>query len=188
MAALQQSGRLTCFSQIHLLVSYAYVHGLLAGFRNHPRRQAGPITPKDAMQREIAANSTWGTVLLLLKTVDLPFIVISSSEPLIQHWLFSASKGASPYRLYAASNFGSLLGLLSYPFLFEPLYELRQQTQRGLAHISSMVFVRHCAPGASSRISRQQKHLLRVRAPLLRQPFRTVFDGESLPHTVQSCD
>jgi hypothetical protein len=201
MAALQQSGRLTCFSQIRLLVSYAYVHGLLAGFRNHPRRQAAihfclilvsiafpPITPKGAMQRETAADSTREILLLLLKTVDLPFIVISSSEPLIQHWLFSASKGASPYRLYAASNFGSLLGLLSYPFLFEPLYELRQQTQRGLAHISSMVFVRHCAPGASSRISRQQKHLLRVRAPLLRQPFRTVFDGESLPHTVQSCD
>lgn len=201
MAALQQSGRLTCFSQIRLLVSYAYVHGLLAGFRNHPRRQAGihfcsilvsiaflPITPKDAMQRKIAADSTRGILLLLLKTVDLPFIVISSSEPLIQHWLFSASKGASPYRLYAASNFGSLLGLLSYPFLFEPLYELRQQTQRGLAHISSMVFARHCAPEASSRISRQQKHLLRVRAPLLRQPFRNVFDGESLPHTVQSCD
>jgi hypothetical protein len=65
------------------------------------------------MQRETAADSTREILLLLLKTVDQPFIVISSSEPLIQHWLFSASKGASPYRLYAASNSGSLLGLLS---------------------------------------------------------------------------
>ena len=130
-----------CF-QIGLLAGYAYAHGLVAGFRNHPRRQAAvhfglillslvflPITPTDAMKPETAAAPTLGIVLLLLKTVGLPFIVISASGPLIQHWFFSASKGASPYRLYAVSNLGSLLGLLSYPFLFEPLFGLRQQTQ-----------------------------------------------------------
>ena len=130
-----------CF-QIGLLAGYAYAHGLVACFRNHPRKQAAihfclilvsltflPITPTDAMKPETAADPTWEIVLLLLKTVGLPFIVISASGPLIQHWFFSASNGASPYRLYAVSNFGSLLGLLSYPFLFEPLFGLRQQTQ-----------------------------------------------------------
>ena len=114
-----------CF-QIGLLAGYAYAHGLVACFRNHPRKQAAihfclilvsltflPITPTDAMKPETAADPTWEIVLLLLKTVGLPFIVISASGPLIQHWFFSASNGASPYRLYAVSNFGSLLGLLS---------------------------------------------------------------------------
>ena len=130
-----------CF-QIGLLAGYTYAHGLVAGFRGHPRKQAAihfclilaslvflPITPTDTMKPEATADPTWGIVLLLLKTVGLPFIVISASGPLIQHWFFSASKSASPYRLYAVSNFGSLLGLLSYPFLFEPLFGLRQQTQ-----------------------------------------------------------
>lgn len=130
-----------CF-QIGLLAGYAYAHGLVTYFRNHPRRQAAihfslilaslvflPITPTDAMKPEATADPAWGIVLLLLKTIGLPFIVISASGPLIQHWFFSASKGASPYRLYAVSNLGSLLGLLSYPFLFEPLLGLRQQTQ-----------------------------------------------------------
>lgn len=60
----------------------------------------------------------------LLTCVALPFFVISSSAPLLQRW-FSQSKhqrADDPYYLYAASNLGSLLALLSFPFILEPLF------------------------------------------------------------------
>src|SRR5262249_29972381 len=56
-----------------------------------------------------------------------PFFVLSTTGPLIQHWFARAMPGRSPYRLYALSNAGSLLGLLSYPFLVEPNFRLRTQ-------------------------------------------------------------
>ena len=67
-------------------------------------------------------------VLLLLVTIGTPFLVVSASGPLLQHWLSLARPTFSPYRLYALSNLGSLLGLLSYPFLIEPQVGLRNQT------------------------------------------------------------
>jgi hypothetical protein len=57
--------------------------------------------------------------LLLSVTVGLPFLVLSTTSPLIQHW-FSRTGHAhaqDPYFLYRASNLGGALGLLSYPAL-----------------------------------------------------------------------
>ena len=71
-------------------------------------------------------------LLLLLSTgVGLPFFAISASTPLLQNW-FSHSghhSAADPYFLYAASNCGSLLGLLAYPLLLEPGLRLGQQSR-----------------------------------------------------------
>ncbi|MFO0943501.1 MAG: fused MFS/spermidine synthase [Pirellulales bacterium] len=58
-------------------------------------------------------------LLVLAATVGLPYFVLSSTGPLLQKWFSDAFPGASPYRLFALSNFGSLLALLSYPFFFE---------------------------------------------------------------------
>ena len=67
-------------------------------------------------------------LLLLLVTIGLPFFLLSSTGPLLQAWAAHlASRGKSPYRLYALSNAGSLLALLGYPALIEPTLTLRQQ-------------------------------------------------------------
>jgi len=59
----------------------------------------------------------------------LPFFVISASTPLLQRWYVDAAgaSGRDPYLLYAASNAGSLLGLIAYPVLVEPQFGIRDQ-------------------------------------------------------------
>ena len=70
-------------------------------------------------------------VLVLSVAVGLPFLVLSTTSPLVQHW-FSRSghpHAGDPYFLYRASNLGSALGLLSYPALIEPFLGLKAQAQ-----------------------------------------------------------
>ncbi len=64
---------------------------------------------------------------LLLVAVGLPFLCLSASAPLLQSWFARAYPGKSPYRLYALSNIGSLLGLVTYPFAVEPGFRLHVQ-------------------------------------------------------------
>ena len=60
-------------------------------------------------------------VTVLLSCIALPFGVLSTTGVLAQSWLAAAEDGKDdPYWLYAASNAGSLLGLLAYPFFVEP--------------------------------------------------------------------
>ncbi|MEK0425689.1 MAG: hypothetical protein RJB11_1780, partial [Planctomycetota bacterium] len=65
-------------------------------------------------------------LLLLGATVGLPYFALSSTGPLLQKW-YSESLDKSPYRLFALSNFGSLLALLSYPFFFEANWGIASQ-------------------------------------------------------------
>ncbi len=58
----------------------------------------------------------------------MPYLLLSASGPLLQGWFAHLLPKRSPYRLYALSNAGSLLGLLSYPFIFEPNFALRSQS------------------------------------------------------------
>ena len=55
-------------------------------------------------------------------------LVLSTTSPLLQVWFSRSYPGRSPYRLYALSNFGSLAALLSYPFVFEPVFDLPRQS------------------------------------------------------------
>ena len=66
-------------------------------------------------------------LLLLTATIGLPYMVLAATSPLLQSWFFRVHPGKSPYRLYAVSNVGSLLALVSYPFVFEPLITRRIQ-------------------------------------------------------------
>lgn len=76
-----------------------------------------------------AQQSTAGQTLLLFAAgVGLPFAVLSANAPLIQSW-YARSGGYSaddPYFLYGASNLGSLIALLGFPLVAEPLFGAAQ--------------------------------------------------------------
>jgi hypothetical protein len=85
-----------------------------------------PITPGANWKPEDVAQPVWHIVRLLTVGVGVPFFLLATTSPLLQGW-FARTQGRSPYRLFALSNVGSLLGLLSYPFLLEPNLTLRWQ-------------------------------------------------------------
>lgn len=65
----------------------------------------------------------------LLLSIGLPFFILSSTSSLLQSWWAAKAESATnTYTLYSYSNAGSLLGLVSYPFLFEPTLSLTLQT------------------------------------------------------------
>ncbi len=71
-----------------------------------------------------------GILTLLVLSIGLPYFLLSSTGPLIQRWLsvrYANQPDFTPYRLYSLSNIGSLLALLSYPFVFESSFLLSEQ-------------------------------------------------------------
>jgi len=66
-----------------------------------------------------------GRILLLLTlTIGLPYFLLSTTTPLLQTWYWQRFRSGVPYRLFALSNFASLLALLGFPVLFEPWLDL----------------------------------------------------------------
>ncbi|WP_224244604.1 fused MFS/spermidine synthase [Hyalangium gracile] len=128
------------FFQAALLAGYAYAHGVAT--RLAPRSQVklhlgllgltvgvlavralwvgSPVAPGPEWRPEGVEGLTGRLLAMLAVTIGLPFFVLSTSAPLLQSWFARSRPGASPYRLYALSNAGSLLALLSYPLLVEP--------------------------------------------------------------------
>ena len=141
----------TCmfFFQTLLLAGYAYAHGLAHWFT--PRNQgylhsallfaalvllaflAGtwgtPITPSVNWRPNSSDHPVWSLTVLLAVSAGLPYFVLASTGPLLQSWFTKTHPGRTPYRLYTLSNLGSLLGLLTYPFLVEPWFSLRTQAR-----------------------------------------------------------
>ncbi|HKD78781.1 MAG TPA: hypothetical protein VKH81_03760 [Candidatus Angelobacter sp.] len=76
---------------------------------------------------------------LLTVAVGLPYLILSTTGPLLQNWFSLQDTGKSPYRLYALSNVGSVLGLITYPIIFEP--QLRLHTQAWLWCGGYLLFV-----------------------------------------------
>jgi hypothetical protein len=126
------------FFQATLLLGYVYAHGIVS--RITPPRQRMvhvallalcllflPIGPSASWKPIGAGDPTWRILGLLAATIGLPYFVLSTTGPLFQAWFAQAHRGASPYRLFALSNGGSLLGLLSYPLLVEPNLTLKAQ-------------------------------------------------------------
>ena len=89
-------------------------------------RWPSPVTPGVNWKPGDTNHPALDIIAILLVSVGIPFFLLSTSGPLLQAWYVRATERA-PYRLYAVSNFGSLLGLLSYPFVVEPLLKLRTQ-------------------------------------------------------------
>jgi hypothetical protein len=130
----------TClmFFQAALLAGYLYAHWSTTWFR--PKKQALlhialiavslallPILPSPSWKPSHAGDPSLRIVLLLTVTIGLPYILLSTTSPLLQAWYVASKPGAVPYRLFALSNFGSLLALLSYPVLVEPLFTTHAQ-------------------------------------------------------------
>src|SRR5258708_28349537 len=67
---------------------------------------------------------------LFAVSIGLPFFALAANSPLLQAWFARSDHPAAkdPYFLYAASNVGSFLALLSYPLIIEPLIRLYDQT------------------------------------------------------------
>ncbi len=63
-------------------------------------------------------------LLLLTLTIGLPYFLLSTTTPLLQTWYWQRFRTGVPYRLFALSNFASLLALLGFPVLFEPWLNL----------------------------------------------------------------
>jgi hypothetical protein len=67
-------------------------------------------------------------LMLLMMSVGPPYFILATTGPLVQRWLSYLDADKLPYKLYSLSNIGSLLALLSYPFLIEPLLTTEQQS------------------------------------------------------------
>lgn len=119
------------YFQVSLLAGYAYAHCLRRYLS--PSRQmqvhilllAGsilllPILPSPAWRNLGHFDPATRILGLLAATIGLPYLLISSTSPLLQAWYGAVRPGASAYRLYALSNLGSLLGLVSFPAVVEP--------------------------------------------------------------------
>jgi hypothetical protein len=134
----------TCmmFFQAVLLLGYAYVHlsikwlGTLRQAKYHMVLMAItvavlPITIAYSTTPPADANPVLLLLGRLIASVALPFFVISSSAPMLQSWFSKTNDPSSsdPYFLYSASNVGSLLALLGYPVIFEPLMGIVEQNR-----------------------------------------------------------
>ncbi|MFO0883736.1 MAG: hypothetical protein U0894_06035 [Pirellulales bacterium] len=130
----------TCmlFFQVLLLGGYAYAHVLS---RYLPTGKQGsvhcillllgiltlPINPSDYWKPHDTSNPSGQILWLLLCKVGIPYLLLSSTGPLVQAWFSKLYPGRSPFRLYALSNVGSLGALLTYPFLIEPMLNVKMQ-------------------------------------------------------------
>ncbi len=122
--------------QTLLLAGYAYAHWI---GRLPPRRQAMvhlalfavaaimlPIGLSDATPPADGSPYFW-VPWLLLSSIGPLFFVVAAQAPLMQRW-YSVSGGGDPYPLYAASNLGSFGGLIAYPLIVEPLFQVTEQS------------------------------------------------------------
>src|ERR1700757_411180 len=147
---------ITCllFFQLMLLAGYGYAHALerYADIRKQMIAHcclmlvALIFLPMQFNTRPDAAASNHPILWLLgqlIKTVGIPFGIVSTTAPLLQNWLSKtrATSGKDPYFLYAISNAGSLLALLSYPLMIEPRLGVRLQSQTWLAAYALLVLM-----------------------------------------------
>ncbi len=156
----------TCmvFFQAALLAGYAYTHTVSS--RLNTRRQlmihglllfvplvvlfilfAEPFSVKD-FRPTPGANPIPDTLFYLMKMVGLPFFVVATTAPLLQKWFTATGHPASkdPYFLYGASNLGSMLALLAYPFVIEPYLRLPTQSLVwSYSYVLLLVMVLLCA-------------------------------------------
>ena len=133
----------TCmlFFQSVLVAGYVYAHFLARHVA--PKRQlfvhlaimvlacvvSLPLGIPSSLIQSQSTPALW-LLLALLAGIGLPLFIVSTSAPLFQRWFsYTDHRDAQdPYYLYAASNMGSMLALLGYPFVVEPLLGLDNQT------------------------------------------------------------
>ena len=130
------------FFQSVLLAGYGYAHGLTRWL--DPRMAA--IVHLSVMALVLVAGlpialaAGWGAppeegqalwlIGVFTVSVGLPFFAVSANGPLLQAWFARTGHphASDPYFLYGASNIGSLLALLAYPFVIERMFTLENQS------------------------------------------------------------
>src|SRR5262249_39517059 len=129
------------FFQIALLAGYAYAH-LLTRFADGKRAVfihlglmlvaciALPLHIASGWGKPPPSGEAFWLLALFAVSIGLPFFALSANGPLLQAWFVRTRHPAAkdPYFLYAASNAGSFLALISYPVLVEPFVPLGEQT------------------------------------------------------------
>jgi len=136
-----------------LLAGYLHVHGMTSDVSLRTQRRihacmlgasvvalavfawisGGPLLPNASWRSEVNAFPALHIVGLLTATVGFPCLILSTTSPLLQRWYAILPGTGSPYKLYALSNAGSLIGLISYPLLLEPMLTLKQQASLWVA-------------------------------------------------------
>ena len=131
----------TCmvFFQVLLLAGYAYAHFTTARLsaRAQARLHIGlllvslaflPIIPSEALKPAGDEDAALAIIVLLAITIGLPYFLLSATGPLLQKWVAPRLPHTTVYRLFALSNFGSLIGLLAFPFAIEPFASSTMQS------------------------------------------------------------
>ncbi len=126
-----------CFFQAALLAGYCYAHFLI---QKVPAASTGfvhvafcvlafialPIALPAGAAEPPPGDAYFWQLELFTVAIGLPFMAVAANAPLLQAWFARTghAQGGDPYFLYAASNLGSLLALLSYPLVLEPAFGL----------------------------------------------------------------
>jgi hypothetical protein len=90
--------------------------------------RGAPALPAPFFKPRGAGAPVLKILAMLTVTVGLPYFTLAAASPLLQTWYYALQK-RSPYHLYGISNFGSLAGLLSYPFLVERVMDVQSQSR-----------------------------------------------------------
>lgn len=130
----------TCmlFFQAALLLGYAYADAAprALGPKRQPLVHIGvalvcllvlPILAPEALKPQGAEEPITRILLLLSVTIGLPYLLLSTTSPLIQSYFARLNPGRDPYRLFALSNAASLIALIAYPLVIEPFTGTREQ-------------------------------------------------------------
>ena len=132
---------ITCmlFFQAGLLGGYIYAHWSVRYLK--PKTQTLlhaalllfslavlPVAPAQGWKPTGGEDPIFRILAVLTVSAGLPYLLLSTTSPLIQAWYARKYNSALPYKLFALSNLASLLGLLAYPFLVEPNVTLRGQS------------------------------------------------------------
>jgi len=158
------------FFQAALLAGYLYAHLLSRWLSPSGQRIAHatllaasllllPVVPAPGWRPSGAENPLWLILGLLTATIGVPYVLLAATSPLLQSW-FAQQQGTaarSPYRMFALSNFGSFLALLSYPVLIEPF--LATGTQARTWSVLYAGFVALCITTAV--LTRRRRGLVR---------------------------
>jgi len=146
------------FFQSLLCLGYLYAHALAAlpsrktQARTHvvllvlAALLASRVLPGADLRPESPDSPVFQVLLILGASVGLPYFCLATTGPLVQHWFTSTAHSSSVFRLYALSNVGSFLALLSFPYVLEPWLE--QQEMGRLWTAGFWVFALLCLPVA----------------------------------------
>ncbi len=145
----------TCmlFFQAMLLLGYLYAYGVVRFLS--PAKQGTlhllllmlslamlPIIPDTSWKPAGNGDPALLILIVLMVSVGLPYLVLSTTGPLLQAWFAREKPGTIPYRLFALSNFGSMLALLTYPVAVEPFAPNRLQA--GIWSVGYVCFAAFC--------------------------------------------